>query len=267
MKPFLNVTREGAVAILTMSHPETRNAISDQAACDEFVGVIDGISADTGVGAVILTGEGKGFSAGGNVKKMKDRSGFAPAPTAIETRLSYKNAIQKIPLALWQLEVPVIAAVNGAAVGAGLDLACMCDIRIAADTARFAESFVKLGIIPGDGGAWLLPRVVGRSRAAEMCFTGEMIDAATALDWGLVSRVVPEDDLMPAAMDLAQRITANPIHAVRMAKRLMREGEHATLSTLLEMSAAFQALAHDTDDHTEAVDAFLEKRAPSFRGS
>ncbi|WP_158966678.1 crotonase/enoyl-CoA hydratase family protein [Chachezhania sediminis] len=266
MKPFLKVTRDGAVAILTMSHPETRNAISDQAACDEFVSVLQEVGADTTIGAMILTGEGAGFSAGGNVKKMKDRSGFAPAPTAIETRLSYKNAIQRIPLALWQLEVPTIAAVNGAAVGAGLDLACMCDIRIASDNARFAESFVKLGIIPGDGGAWLLPRVVGRSRAAEMCFTGEMIDAETALNWGLVSRVVPGDALMDTALELARKITANPIHAVRMSKRLMREGEHSTLSTLLEMSAAFQALAHGTDDHTEAVDAFLEKRPPSFTG-
>ena len=134
----------------------------------------------------------------------------------------------------------------------------MCDIRIAGESARFAESFVKLGIIPGDGGAWLLPRVVGMSRAAEMTFTGEMIDAAQALACGLVSRVVPNDQLMASAQELAGRIAANPGPALRMAKRLLREGQHTRLDTLLEMSAAFQAMAHHTSEHTVALEAFLQ---------
>jgi enoyl-CoA hydratase/carnithine racemase len=160
----------------------------------------------------------------------------------------------------------VIAAVNGPAIGAGLDLACMCDIRIASESARFAESFVKLGIIPGDGGAWLLPRIIGLSRAAELTFTGQMIDAQQALAWNLVSQVVPGESLMETARGIANAIAANPPHAVRMAKRLIREGMHSRLDTVLEMSAAFQALSHQTADHREAVAAFVDKRPPVFTG-
>ncbi|RZJ16187.1 MAG: enoyl-CoA hydratase, partial [Haliea sp.] len=180
------------------------------------------------------------------------------------SRLAYRNGIQRIPLALQALEVPTIAAVNGPAIGAGCDLATMCDIRIAADIATFAESFIKVGLVPGDGGAWLLPRAVGMSRACEMAFTGDAIDARQALDYGLVSRVVPPDELMAAANELAARIARNPSQALRMTKRLLREGQHTRLDTLLEMSASFQALAHWTSQHEEAVDAFLNKRTPVF---
>ena len=162
--------------------------------------------------------------------------------------------------------MPIIAAVNGPAIGAGLDLACMCDLRIAGKSAKFAESFVKLGIIPGDGGAWLLQRVVGFSKAAEMSLTGDMLDAEEALACGLVSRVVPDEDLLDAARALAAKIAANPPFAVRMTKRLLWEARRADLATVLEMSAAMQAVAHATGDHEEAVDAFLEKRTPQFKG-
>ncbi|MDO8277969.1 MAG: enoyl-CoA hydratase-related protein, partial [Burkholderiaceae bacterium] len=162
------------------------------------------------------------------------------------------------------LAVPAIAAVNGPAVGAGCDLACMCDIRIAADTATFAESFIKVGIVPGDGGAWFLPRLVGASRAAEMSFTGDAIDAQEALACGLVSRVVSGAELLAEAQRLAQRIAANPGPTLRMTKRLLREGGHMRLESLLEMSAGYQALAHKTPQHREAVMAFVEKRKPIF---
>jgi enoyl-CoA hydratase/carnithine racemase len=140
----------------------------------------------------------------------------------------------------------------------------MCDIRIASEKASFAESFIKVGIIPGDGGAWLLPRVVGASRAAEMAFTGDTLTAAEALACGLVSRVVPHDELLPQASQLAARIAANPGRTLRLTKRLLREGERARLDSLLEMSAGFQALAHKTKQHKEAVMAFIEKRKPIF---
>ena len=160
--------------------------------------------------------------------------------------------------------MPTIAAVNGAAIGAGCDLTCMCDIRIASETASFAESFVKVGLIPGDGGAWLLPRVVGMSKAAEMSFTGDSLTAAEALACGLVSRVVPAERLMAEALALAGRIAANPGAGLRLTKRLLREGQHTRLESLLEMSAGFQAVAHKTAHHVEAVNAFVEKRKPDF---
>ncbi|SEQ73583.1 crotonase/enoyl-CoA hydratase family protein [Thalassovita taeanensis] len=264
MKPFLDVQQDGAILTLTMMRPEERNAISDVDACNQVVEVCADVARNRDISVVILTGEGTSFSSGGNLKKMLDRSGFAPKETPIETRYSYIESIQRITLALYDLEVPTIAAVNGPAIGAGLDLATMCDIRIASDKAIFAESFVKVGIIPGDGGAWLLPRAVGASKAAELCFTGEMIDAAEAERIGLVSRVVPHDDLMSAARALAEKIAANPVHALRLSKRLLREGENMNLSQVLQLSAAFQSLMHETDDHREAVTSFLEKRKPVF---
>lgn len=266
MTPFLTVTRNDAVITLTMNRPESRNAISTVEDCQQFEQICEEITDDLSVAAVILTGAGTAFSAGGDLKKMRDRSGFAPRETAIATRNSYRKSIQRIPLALHRLEVPTIAAVNGAAIGAGLDLACMCDIRIASDKAVFAESFVKVGIVPGDGGAWLLPRIVGMSKASEMSFTGDSLTPAEAKECGLVSRVVAHDRLLEEANAMAARIAANPVHSVRLTKRLLREGQHMQLAALLELSAAYQAIAHETEDHAEAVAAILKKRPPRFQG-
>ncbi|MCO5336740.1 MULTISPECIES: crotonase/enoyl-CoA hydratase family protein [Delftia] len=260
---FLNIARDGAIWTLTMNQPETRNALTGNTAVEEFVQVCDEIRRDASVKAVILTGAGPIFSSGGNVKDMQRFFDDALTPDAI--REEYRQGIQRIPRALTQLDVPVICAVNGPAIGAGLDLTCMCDIRIASETATFAESFVRVGIVPGDGGAWLLPRAVGRAKAAEMAFTGEAIDAQEALACGLVSRVVPADQLLPTARALADKIAANPGAVMRMTKRLLREGEHSTLESLLELSAGYQALAHKTADHREAVMAFVEKRKPRFQ--
>jgi enoyl-CoA hydratase/carnithine racemase len=211
---------------------------------------------------VILTGNGPSFSAGGDIREMKRQA--TPEVSEMTIRHEYRRGIQRLTLALFNLEVPVIAAINGHAIGAGLDLACMCDMRIASENAKFAESFVRVGIVPGDGGAWLLQHVIGISRAAEMSFTGDTINAQQALAWNLVSRVVPQDELMTAARELAGRITQNPSHSLRLTKRLMRESLHARLDTILELSATFQAISHKTADHSEAVNAFLEKRPPQF---
>ncbi|MBX6375597.1 MAG: crotonase/enoyl-CoA hydratase family protein [Acetobacteraceae bacterium] len=265
-EPFLRIERDEHVVTLTLNRPDKRNAISTREECEELVAACQRIQYDDSVRAVIVTGAGTAFCAGGDLKGMKARTGITSGNTGAEMRESYRRGIQRIPLALYELDVPTIAAVNGPAIGAGLDLACMCDIRIASERASFAESFVRVGIVPGDGGAYLLQRVVGLSRAMEMSFTGDTIDAQAALACGLVSRVVPEGELLPAARALAAKIAANPPQAVRMTKRLMREAQHARLSTLLELSAAFQALAHGTRDHEEAVDALLEKRKPRFEG-
>ena len=160
--------------------------------------------------------------------------------------------------------MPIIAAVNGAAIGAGNDLACMCDIRIASSTAKFAESFVKLGIVPGDGGCWLLPRVVGMSRAAELALTGDAIGAEEALRIGLVSRVVAPEVLLDEALALAARIAANPAQVVRWTKQLLQQARTGTLDEALDFAGRFQGQAHHTADHKEAVNAFFEKRPPVF---
>lgn len=257
---------EEGIVLLTLNRPELRNPISDAEVIEALLAALTRLETDPKARVAILTGAGKGFSSGGNINEMKP-GGNLNSGSPAATRLAYKRGIQRLPLAFAALEVPVIAAVNGAAMGAGCDLTCMCDLRIAGESAKFAESFVKLGLIAGDGGSWLLPRVVGWSKAAEMALTGDAIDAAEALACGLVSRVVPDADLLDAARALAQRIAANPPHAVRMTKRLLWEGRKADLPTLLEMASAMQAAAHATADHEEAVAAFLEKRQPQFKGS
>jgi enoyl-CoA hydratase/carnithine racemase len=257
--------KSAGIATVTLNRPEMRNPISDSDMIEALLEVLNTVETDGEVRAAVLTGAGTSFSTGGNLKKMVGASALRDT-LPVRTRQNYRRGIQRLPLAFEAMEVPVIAAVNGPAIGAGCDLACMCDIRIAGRSARFAESFIKLGIVPGDGGAWLLPRVVGFAKASEMALTGDVLSADEALACGLVSKVVSDDTLMHEAIQMAGRIAANPRFAVRLTKRLLREAQHCNLNTVLEMSAAMQALAHATSDHEEAVSAMLEKRAPRFRG-
>jgi 2-(1,2-epoxy-1,2-dihydrophenyl)acetyl-CoA isomerase len=188
------------------------------------------------------------------------------AGTPEEIAANYRAGIQRIPRAFARCRVPIIAAVNGPAIGAGNDLACMCDIRLASTTAKFAESFVKVGIVPGDGGCWLLPRVIGHARAAEMALTGQTLDADQALAFGLVSRVVRPDQLLPEALALAQQIAANPPQVLRWTKQLLQHARTASLDEALDEAGRLQGQAHHTADHAEAVASFFEKRAPVFTG-
>ena len=258
--------RDAAIVTLTLNKPETRNPTTDPEILAGVNDAFDRIAADSGIGCVIVTGAGKAFSAGGNLKHMRDRDGGFGG-SAAEVAEQYRRGIQRATLALYNLDVPTIAAVNGPAYGAGCDLACACDIRIAAADAVFAENFVKFGLISGDGGSWLLPRAVGLSRACEMSFTGDPVDATTALAWGLVSRVVPGEALMESALELARRIAANPPRQLRMAKRLLRQGQVTRLDSLLELAAMMQGASHHTRDHEEALQAFFEKRPPRFTGA
>ena len=241
------------------------NALGAPGDGDQVQAVCEQVNADRDIRCVVLTGAGRAFSAGGDVKAMKAREG-AFGGSGVTIRDGYRGNIHKVVRSIYGLEVPSIAAVNGAAIGLGCDVACMTDIRIAADTARFGVTFLKLGLIPGDGGAWLLPRTIGMSRACELLFTGDVIDAATALAWGLVSRVTPAADLMTEALALAEKIAAQPPHALRLAKTLLKQGQTTSYDTLMEMSAAAQAISHLTEDHMEGVDSILEKRPANFTG-
>jgi enoyl-CoA hydratase/carnithine racemase len=256
---------ENHVATLTLNQPETRNSISEFKMIDAIVSACDELNQNPDIRVAILTGAGSAFCSGGNVKDMRDKKGMF-AGTSDELADNYRNGIQRIPLALSQVEIPLIAAINGPAIGAGCDLTCMCDIRIASEKAKFAESFIKVGIIPGDGGAWFLPRIIGISRASQMALTGQMIDAPTALKWNLVSEVVEHDVLMQRANELAQQIACNPPQVIRATKRLLKLGQTMELPELLHESATVQAQMHGTQDHIEAVNAFLEKRPAHFKG-
>ena len=262
---LLTLERRGPIALLTLNRPEALNALGAPGDGDAVAAVCAEVDADQGLRCAVLTGAGRAFSAGGDVKAMRAREG-AFGGGATEIRQNYRTNIHLIVRSIFGLEIPSIAAVNGAAIGLGCDVACMADIRIASDRARFGVTFLKLGLIPGDGGAWLLPRIVGMSRAAEMLFTGEVVDAHTAERWGLVSRVVPHDTLLDEAFALAERIAAQPPHALRLAKSLLRQGQTASYDTVMEASATAQAICHLTEDHMEGVAALIEKRSPVFQG-
>lgn len=263
-EPIL-VVRRGHIALLTLNRPDTRNALSGEAMFAAFEQTFAALNADMGVRVAVLTGAGTAFCSGGNVAEMRDRTGmFAGSPEQIAQ--GYRKGIQRIPRAFEMLQVPIIAAVNGPAIGAGNDLACMCDLRIASNIARFAESFVKVGIVPGDGGCWLLPRVIGHARAAEMALTGDTIDAEEALRFGLVSRVVAPEALLDEAFRLAERIAVNPPQVLRWTRQLLQQARTGTLDEALNAAGRLQGLAHHTADHAEAVAAFFEKRTPTFTG-
>ena len=262
---LLTLEKRGHIAILTLNRPDAMNALGAPGDGDEVQRVCEEVNSDQDVRCVILTGAGRAFSAGGDVKAMKSREG-AFAGNGVSIRDGYRKNIHRIVKSIYGLEVPSIAAVNGAAIGLGCDVACMTDIRIAADSARFGVTFLKLGLIPGDGGAWLLPRTIGMSRASELLFTGDVISADQACEWGLVSKVVPHDQLMTAALEMANKIAQQPPHALRLAKSLLKHGQTASYDTIMEMSAAAQAISHLTDDHMEGVNSILEKRPADFRG-
>ena len=255
----------GVVLVWTFDRPDRLNALPDLGDGDEIAALCEAANADVSVRCVVLTGAGRAFSAGGDLTAMRDRRDlFEGSGAAIRER--YRRVVHRIIRSLYGLDVPLIAAVNGPAMGLGCGIAGTADMIVASDRASFGAPFLKLGIIAGDGGAWRLPRNVGYMRAAELLFTSRSIDAQTALDWGLVNRVVGHDVLMDEALALAGQVAAQPPRAVRMTKSLLRQGRDATLDQILEMSAAFQALAHLTDDHQEGVNAVLEKRAGRFRG-
>lgn len=262
---MLKIDTAGHVTTLTIDRAQSMNPLGAPGDGEAFASACDKINRDMDVRCVILTGAGRAFSAGGDIKAMQARSGtFGGSAPAISD--GYRDNIHRMLRALYGLRVPVIAAVNGPAIGLGCDVACLADIRIASDKAKFGVTFLKLGIIPGDGGTWILPRIIGEARAAELFYTGEVIDAQTALDWGLVSRVVAHDALLEQARSLAERIAAMPPHALRHAKNLMRQGRDIAYDTALELAANTQALLHLTEDHMEGVNALIEKRPPVFKG-
>lgn len=253
------------IAWIRLQRPEARNAYSDQM-LDDLVAAFDAAEADDGVRCVILTGEGPAFSAGGDLKAMQQHAGMF-AGDAVRLRGRYQAGIHRIPRRIARFDKPIVAAVNGPAIGAGLDLACMCDIRIAARSARFGSTFVKVGLIPGDGGAYFLTRTVGFPLALELVMSGRVIDADEALRINLVHAVVVDGELIAAARKRAERLARNAPLAVRLAKRLCYRAYESSLDLSLEMAATAQGIVQNTRDHDEGVAAILEKRRPDFTGS
>ncbi len=257
--PDVLFEKTGKAAILTLNRPDIRNAISGAEMIREIESACRQASADESVSVLIITGADPAFSSGGNIKEMAGKKGmFAGTPDRIAH--NYRTMIQRIPKAVCSVEIPTIAAVNGPAIGAGCDLALMCDMRIASRRAVFGETFLSVGLIPGDGGAFFLPMIVGMACACEMTFTADIIDAGRALEMGLVNRVVAHSMLMESTLALAEKIAEKPRHALVLAKKLLYSRIMEPLMSHLDTAASFQALCHSNEKHDIALARIMEKK-------
>lgn len=256
---------ENRYAVLTFDRDDVRNALTGTALVDDICSTIEWANNNTDLNCLIITGAGKAFSSGGNIKEMAERRGmFGGSPA--ELAESYRRGIQRMSRTVFHAEIPLIAAVNGAAVGAGFDLACMCDMRLGSEHTLFGETFINLGIIPGDGGAWFLQRLVGYQRAAELTFSGRLVKADEALALGLLLEVVDADQLLQKAEALAASFAEKPPQALRLSKRLMKSAQRQELNDFLELCASVQASCHYTEDHATALTSFMEKSPATFSG-
>jgi enoyl-CoA hydratase/carnithine racemase len=248
-----------AVATLSFDRDDVRNELTGTGLVQDIIDTCEWVNSNHDVAVLIITGNGKAFSAGGNINHMHEKTGmFGGDPMQIQN--GYRRGIQQMSLAMYRLEVPAIAAINGAAVGAGFDLTCMCDIRLACEHTKVGETFVNLGIIPGDGGAWFLPRVVGMQRAADMVFSGRIVGADEGLAMGLFMEVVSSDSLLPRAEELATQYAQKPREALRLCKRLLAAGQRQPLPDFLDYTASLQSLCHHSQDHADAVAGFLKNK-------
>jgi enoyl-CoA hydratase/carnithine racemase len=262
MTAYSDIRYESAdhLAVLTWNRPEQRNALTP-AMLAEAAQAVREAQADDAVRVLLITGAGQAFCAGGDTKNMAQVISGGAAPEREQV-----GQIQDLQLLLRRFPKPLIAAVNGAAYGAGLDLACAADFRLAADTARFCEVYVRLGLAPGGGGAWLLPRIVGLTHALDLVLSGEPIDAATALRIGLVSRVVPAAELAAATREFAQRFVLSAPRSVLVAKRALYRGLEMSLDAALDFIRPQIASLRQTEDHKEGLAALRERRLPRFQG-
>jgi 2-(1,2-epoxy-1,2-dihydrophenyl)acetyl-CoA isomerase len=250
------------IATLTLNRPDRLNALGGTLR-DDLLHAVTAAAADLEVRVIVLTGAGKGFCAGGDVKAMDEARASGQERPLMDKVAPLRD---RVLLAMRDAPQPIIAAVNGAAAGAGMNLALACDIRLASTAAKFSQAFVRRGLHPDWGGTYFLPRIAGMAAACELIFTGDVIDATEALRLGLVSRVVAPDELLPATHDLARRIAAGPPVAIRLARRALYRNAEADLRTSLEFETFAQNACLDTDDAREGIRAFVEKRAPVFRG-
>ncbi|HYB43643.1 MAG TPA: enoyl-CoA hydratase-related protein [Candidatus Methylomirabilis sp.] len=253
---------EDAVATLTLNRPQRLNALGDTLR-DDLHDAVCRAAADTGIRAIVITGAGKGFCSGGDVKAMNEARETGAERTALQRIAPVRDLVL---LAMRDAPQPIIAAVNGAAAGAGMNLALGCDIRLASTAARFGQTFVKRGLHPDWGGTYFLPRLVGMAKACELIFTGDMIDAEEALRLGLVSAVYPPEELLPRAEALARRIADGPPIAIRLAKRALYRNQDSDLRGALEFETFAQDICTATADSREGIRAFVEKRPPQFHG-
>jgi enoyl-CoA hydratase/carnithine racemase len=262
----INYEKADGIATITLNRPERMNAFTP-VMLNEWLEALTDAHTDDDVGAVILTGTGRGFCTGADVSRdgeglsLVDRS-----RTHVDNRNFLRDSVQRIPRLVSIMEKPYIAAVNGAAVGAGMDMASMCDMRFAAESARFGMTYIRMGLIPGDGGCYFLPRIVGLAKALDLIWTGRLFDAQEALAMGYVSAVVPADELIAYTREYAMRLVKGPAVAIQQAKRLAYRSQELSLDAALDLAQQAMFIAQSTEDSREGPRAFVEKRDPQFKG-
>lgn len=245
------------IATLTLNRPDAMNATTDEM-YQELSDVIGRIAKDDGIGCVIITGAGRGFCAGADLKARKDDM------TPLQRRARHRWILKDILEPLWRLEKPVIAAVNGAAAGAGFNIALACDFAVCSDKASFIQAFARVGLVPDLGGFYLLGRAIGTNRAKELCFTARKVLPDEARELGIVNHVFPHDDLMAETRKIAEKIVAGSPTALAMTKNLIDKSGNCTMDEMLEYEGYAQTIAYLTPEYEEGVRAFREKRAPDF---
>ncbi|QKV96211.1 enoyl-CoA hydratase/isomerase family protein [Streptomyces sp. NA02950] len=258
----LRVYAQDDIGWIVLDRPERKNAFTGEM-LRHWADAYRRFEQDDAVRVVVLTGNGDAFCSGADLTGPIGRRTEA---TPLDNRRLMTDEVHPVARAAEDLTKPLIAGVNGVAVGAGMDMALMCDYRIASDTVRLSEGYVRVGLVPGDGGCHYLPRVIGRSKALRLLWTGEFVDADRALDWGLVDEVHPAGELRARLAEFAATLAAQPPVAVQLIKRAVRAGEHADLRTSLDLIASHQAVVQSTADSAEAMAAFRAKRAPRFEG-
>ncbi|AXF55187.1 enoyl-CoA hydratase/isomerase family protein [Salicibibacter kimchii] len=272
MEDLLFEVKDG-IATITLNRPDSLNAFSVKM-IEDWIDALEEVRDNDDIRVLVLTGTGKAFCAGGDLKTMKNGQGFLNKDGYEEkdfssTGLNRKNSlwkhVQRIPLLMEEIDKPTIAAINGDAIGAGLDMTLQCDIRIASEHARFGEGYVKVGLVPGDGGGYYLPRIVGLDRALEMLWTGKIIDSAEAAEIGLVTRVVTSENLLDESYTLASKIAQGPQQAIRLMKRTVYQGLKTDLRTSLDQVSSFMGLVTEHPDYQEGLNAIIEKRKPKFK--
>ena len=260
----LEISTAHGVTVARLNRPEKKNALSEEM-LDLLRDALQSANEDSQVGCFVITGAGDAFCSGGDLGRRSAESA-AGEPTPLERRTRLQKVTHKVALAVEQFEKPLIAAVNGAAVGAGMDLALMCDLRVASSSARFSEGYIRVGLLPGNGGCYFLPRLVGTARALELLWTGDFVAAEEALAIGLVNHVYSDVELMQQTLELAKRLAGGPPIQVRDIKKLTYQSLRTDLRTSLESVAANMAVVQSTADYKEAIQAFKEKRQPKFQG-
>ena len=260
----LEVSVIDGVMVARLNRPEKKNALSPEM-LDLLRNALQSANEDPEVRCVVITGAGDAFCSGGDLGRRSKES-TASDPTPLERKTRLQKVTHKVVLAVEDFEKPLIAAVNGAAVGAGMDLALMCDLRFAGASARFSEAYIRVGLLPGNGGCYFLPRIVGPARALELLWTGDFVSADEAEKIGLVNHVYPDAQLMPETLAFAKRLAEGPPLQQREIKKLMYQSLRTDLRTSLEAVSSHMAVIQSTADYKEAIAAYKEKRPPKFHG-